>query len=169
MLTHYVRCALGGNWLLRSQVLCCFEDSTKQSLSIPARKQINLLSLEPTHLVRVSSAGKILKPTASVQVSRVLTFASQRLRAHAQPLQFPHACKAVYMLSSTIALLMCPRRELNPHHKLRRPAFYPLNYEDMLLSGRFCNPTRPFSLFQIDFGSLHYESLPTLLICGLRV
>ena len=31
-----------------------------------------------------------------------------------------------------LLLLMCPRRDSNPHFWLRRPLFYPLNYEGQL-------------------------------------
>ena len=30
--------------------------------------------------------------------------------------------------------MKCPRRESNPHHRFRKPAFYPLNYGDFFLS-----------------------------------
>ncbi len=41
--------------------------------------------------------------------------------------------------------MKCPRRESNPHHRFRKPAFYPLNYGDFFLSaiyGVFDMPQR---------------------------
>ena len=128
----FLFCALGGSlskllYLLGIHV--SLEGIGFDSHRLPATRSSHLLA------VSLTKCSQNIAPPFSTQILTILGASHTQhnehlnLRMKAKQLAFIASRKTSSCFALVHKLRLCPRRDSNPHFRLRRPLFYPLNYE----------------------------------------